>query len=273
MDTIGLRMPTPLLRLALVIGAAALLAACATSGSGLPAFGSHSGDHATALEKGVLLQPLHAQGSQPGCEGECARLHVNSLVFPRNEKLTQFTEQKLVHMFSDLNEDLAPLASNLEEVIATYWNHAGKHDYLMLSTELMYATKEITVLKFSIRQYFRGGAHGTSVIQLVNWDNTANRPIPLDELLNDNQLPALTQLQSQAHQDWLETQASALQDKDEHLKMWPFQPTDNVGLTDVGIISQYNEYEIAPYVFGQPSLLIPYIELDNVLKTRYLPNS
>ena len=38
-----------------------------------------------------------------------------------------------------------------------------------------------------------------------------------------------------------------------------------------GLILQYGEYEIGPYVVGLPRLVIPFDQLQGVLKPEYLP--
>jgi len=53
--------------------------------------------------------------------------------------------------------------------------------------------------------------------------------------------------------------------------MWPFQPAQNIALTDQGLLVKYNPYEVAPYSFGQPELLLPYSELRGILRPDYLP--
>ena len=51
---------------------------------------------------------------------------------------------------------------------------------------------------------------------------------------------------------------------------WPFDKTDNVFFTDKGLVLQYNVYHIAPYAMGQPTLTIPYSDLDGILRAPYL---
>lgn len=50
-----------------------------------------------------------------------------------------------------------------------------------------------------------------------------------------------------------------------------FQVTDNYFLGEQGLILQYGEYEIGPYVVGLPRLVIPFDQLQGVLKPEYLP--
>lgn len=47
---------------------------------------------------------------------------------------------------------------------------------------------------------------------------------------------------------------------------WPFKLSDNFLLGEQGLILQYGEYEIGPYVVGLPRLVIPYDQLQEVLK-------
>ncbi len=57
----------------------------------------------------------------------------------------------------------------------------------------------------------------------------------------------------------------------EYEQAWPFKLTENFLLGDQGLILQYGEYEIGPYVVGLPRLVIPYDQLQEVLKEEYLP--
>ena len=48
-------------------------------------------------------------------------------------------------------------------------------------------------------------------------------------------------------------------------------PVEHFAFTDQGIVVKYDTYQIAPYSYGQPELLIPYSELDGALRVDYLP--
>lgn len=45
----------------------------------------------------------------------------------------------------------------------------------------------------------------------------------------------------------------------------------NFLLGDHGLILQYGEYEIGPYAVGLPRLVVPYDQLNTILKPEYLP--
>ena len=57
----------------------------------------------------------------------------------------------------------------------------------------------------------------------------------------------------------------------EYEQAWKFTLSDNFYLSSQGLILQYGEYEIGPYVVGLPRLTIPYDQLQTVLKKQYLP--
>ncbi len=57
----------------------------------------------------------------------------------------------------------------------------------------------------------------------------------------------------------------------EYEQAWKFKLSENYYLGQQGLILQYAEYEIGPYVVGLPRLTIPYAELQGILKAAYLP--
>lgn len=262
-------MPVLLLRLGFITAATVLLAACATPASDTSVIPNQTGE--LTAQKGVFTQPIHIKSTQPGCKGQCAQLQVNSLVFPGRPELSQFVDQQLTTLLLGLNEGHLAAASDLDQAVQQYWDQAGPHDQLILSAKVAYANKDLTVLELGVWQYLTGAAHGMSSLELVNWDNAQNKVLALKDLLQANQLEAFEQRLAQAHQAWLKTQDPALEDPVQYQQLWPFQPTTNVGLNDAGLIAQYNSYDIAPYSSGQPRLLVPYTQLQGILKPRYLP--
>ena len=60
---------------------------------------------------------------------------------------------------------------------------------------------------------------------------------------------------------------------EEYEQAWKFSLSDNFYLSNQGLILQYAEYEIGPYVVGLPRLTLPYDQLQSILKPAYLPQS
>ena len=57
----------------------------------------------------------------------------------------------------------------------------------------------------------------------------------------------------------------------EYEQVWKFKLSDNFYLGKQGLILQYGEYEIGPFAVGLPRLVIPYDQLQQIIKPEYLP--
>ena len=251
-----------------VIGFTALLAACASSPSTI----SLIPDKTTAItsKDGVFTQPLVIEQSRPGCKGTCPSIEINSLIFPGHKALTNYVDQQLADM-TQFDGSYQP-HQTVESFIHSFWSQAAPRDQVVLSTKIRYSNQYLTVLELTAWQYITGAAHGMGEVRFINWDNRTNKPILFDQMIAPNKVGAFLHELEQAHAKWLETQEAAIEDIDAYLRIWPFQPSDNIALTDAGIVVKYNSYEIAPYSSGQPELLIPYPQLKGILPPALLPN-
>jgi Protein of unknown function (DUF3298) len=92
----------------------------------------------------------------------------------------------------------------------------------------------------------------------------------LQDLLLPKQKATLDKLAHEAFKTWI-VDSKLATDPKEYEQAWPFQVTDNFLLGEQGLILQYGEYDIGPYVVGLPRLVIPFSELQGVLKPEYLP--
>ncbi|HYG46101.1 MAG TPA: RsiV family protein, partial [Bordetella sp.] len=83
--------------------------------------------------------------------------------------------------------------------------------------------------------------------------------------------PAFVQALQRAHTAWLAQNEDARRDPAAYNRMWPFQESDNFAFTLEGMVIKYDAYSIAPYSHGEPELLIPYAELQGILRPEFLP--
>lgn len=224
-------------------------------------------DEVTSAD-GVFSQPVKWSKKQPDCKGQCASLSVDSLVFPGNRPLTELVDTALASMTGMGDSPAHPSIMDFEQY---YWKTAGPRDEVLLAAKTRYRNKSITTLELGSWQYFTGAAHGVSATQFINWDNQRQVPIGLDHILQRGQKDAFISALHQAHRKWLSTQEDAVDNPERYQRLWPFQPSENAGITDKGIVVKYDAYDIAPYSSGQPELLIPYSELLGILKPAYLP--
>ena len=79
----------------------------------------------------------------------------------------------------------------------------------------------------------------------------------------------LEKLAYEAFKKWV-TDSQLSTNLEEYEQVWKFKLSDNYYLGKNGLILQYGEYEIGPYVAGLPRLEIPYTQLNKVLKKAYL---
>ena len=73
------------------------------------------------------------------------------------------------------------------------------------------------------------------------------------------------------HAEWLKTNTVAQENPAAYSKTWPFAMSDNVALLAEGLAVTYDPYVLAPYSFGRPTLVIPYSELNGILRPELMP--
>ncbi|WP_111893279.1 RsiV family protein [Acinetobacter sp. MB5] len=117
---------------------------------------------------------------------------------------------------------------------------------------------------------FLGGAHGTEAQQYLVFDLKQKQQLKLGDVLLPNQKDQLLKQLHQQFQDWVIEQKLA-NNVQEYEDAWPFKLTSNFYFSAQGLVLQYAEYEIGPYVVGMPTFTIPYEKLKGIVKSEYLP--
>ncbi len=221
---------------------------------------------------GAFTQPLKWSRNKPDCKGECPAIHVDSLVFPGNPKLTDLVDHALAVM-TTLDDGKTLPYDSLRGFESYFWQTAGGRDRVDLTARARYRNQHLTVLELSSWRYLTGAAHGISATQFLNWDNHNNRVLSLNEVLLPGKRGDFERRLAEAHRHWLTEQPGAQEDPAGWQRLWPFQASDNFALTDQGVVVKYDTYAIAPYSSGQPELLLPYPVLQDILQPRYLPST
>lgn len=250
-----------------VLSLTVLVAACSAPQSTISLIPDKTAD--ITSKEGVFTQPLVFKKSKPDCKGQCPTLEVKSLIFPGNRALTQFVDQQLAEMTA-FDGTYAPSPS-IDAFMQTYWKQAGPRDEVILAASAKYRNKAITVLELGAWQYLTGAAHGMGEARFINWDNSENQPLSFEQIIPTKNVGAFVHELQMAHEAWLNEQEAAQEDRSAYLRLWPFHPSDNIALTDAGIVVKYNSYEIAPYSSGQPEILIPYPRLKGIIAPRFSP--
>jgi hypothetical protein len=261
--------PSPARAFAAMLGAALLLAACASGPSGnlslVPAE-----LNAQTQKEGLFSQPVQWSQKRPGCRGECPTMTVDSLAFPGHRNLTTLVDHALALMTWLDDAQPAPYGT-IAELRDYFWKTAGPRDQIQLNARTRYRNAHLTVVELQASQYRTGMAHEITGSQFINWRNDLQKAVTLDGLLAPGARDAFDAALREAHARWLKTSPDAREDPENFNRMWPFVASDNVALTDTGVVVKYQPYEIAPYSAGQPELLIPYARLRGILRPEYLP--
>tara|TARA_R110000851_G_scaffold332391_1_gene508460 strand:+ start:167253 stop:168071 length:819 start_codon:yes stop_codon:yes gene_type:complete len=257
------------IRLSSVFLAGLFLAGCSSTPSNISLIPADKVASQTEKE-GLFTQPVEWEKTLPGCEGECPRIQVKSLVFPGVPILTDLVDHALATM-TGVSEERNPGYTTIEAFESYFWKTAGPRDEVILNAETRYRNRYLTVIELDSWQYLTGAAHGIAATQFLNWDNANQKVLGIRNVLQPNQYDAYVEALRRAHQRWLQTQPDARENPEEYNRLWPFQPSDNYGFTDTGLVVKYDSYAIAPYASGQPELLIPYSELNGVLRPEFIP--
>lgn len=256
-------------RPALVVGLLSLLAACATAPTSDISLIPTQTDQISSKD-GLFVQPVKWTRSKPGCKGQCPEMSVDSLVFPGVPRLTELVDHALA-MMTGVGDERVPSYSTIAEFERYFWQTAAPRDSVTLAAKTRYRNRHLTVIELNSGQYITGAAHGLTATQFLNWNNVTSSVLGLDQILIPGAYPNFVEALERAHQRWVQNLPEAQEDIQVWQRLWPFQPTDNVALTDQGVIVKYDSYEIAPYSSGQPELLIRYSDLIDILKPEYLP--
>jgi hypothetical protein len=253
-----------------VVLAAVLLAGCASAPSNISLIPADKVASQTEKE-GLFTQPVEWEKSLPGCKGECPKITVKSIVFPGVPVLTKLVDHALAIM-TGVGEERAPAYTTIAGFESYFWQTAGSRDEVILSAKTRYRNRYLTVIELNSWQYLTGAAHGIAATQFLNWDNAGQKILGIRNVLLPDQYDAFVAALSRAHQRWLATQPDARENMAEYNRLWPFQPSDNYAFTDTGLVVKYDSYSIAPYSSGQPELLVPYSELNGILRPEFIPS-
>lgn len=140
---------------------------------------------------------------------------------------------------------------------------------ISLSPKILNSDKPLATVVLNTSSYL-GGAHGASAQTYFNFDLVSKKQVGLDQIIEANQKAKFEKLAHDAFKTWV-IDSKLAESVNEYEQAWKFKLSDNFYLGKQGLILQYGEYDIGPYVVGLPRLMIPYDQLKGVLKSQYFP--
>lgn len=220
--------------------------------------------------------------TQPGCKSEpCATVELHSLVFDNDDALSAELARRLLHMGAPMSEseiDGDQLPQTVDAYARELFAQSEKANEGMSAPRPYAATleaKEVDhhddLLILELNSYvYTGGAHGMPGTAYMVIDEKSRQIVTLDDMLKAGQKPAFEAALKTAWQRWHEKSEAGLSLDPDH---WPFVPSDNAAPLSKGIAVTYNAYDLGPYAIGQPTLTIPYSDLEGILKLRFMPKN
>lgn len=166
--------------------------------------------------------------------------------------------QPYVNNFLKLDDELKKLGVNHEITFS-------------VSPKILNSQEPLATVVINSSHYL-GGAHGSSAQHYYNYDLKEKKLIELDQLIEANKMVDLKQLAHDQFKTWVIDNKLA-ENVQDYEQAWKFELSQNYYLGKHGLILQYQEYEIGPYVVGLPRLTIPYDQLKGILKSQYLPEA
>ena len=164
--------------------------------------------------------------------------------------------QPYMQAFLNLDKELKELSAN-------------QQISLMIKPKILNADKPLATVVLNTSSYL-GGAHGASSQQYYNFDLSTQKQVQLNDILLPKQKAQLEKHAHEVFKTWVKDSKLA-NSVEEYEQAWKFSLSENFYLSQQGLILQYAEYEIGPYVVGLPRLTVPYDQLQTVLKKQYLP--
>ncbi len=217
-------------------------------------------------KKQVLVQ------TKPGCSGkQCPSIKLERLIFTEHERFSAFVEQSLLSM-AQIESNQAKNFETLSQLSEHFWATARPRDEILIRATLKRATPTIVVVQLDSYIY-SGGAHGNSTTQYLNWLPRSDIIVNLQTMIPSDNMPAFEAALKGQHARWLQTNDLAKADPKAYDKKWPFKLSENAALLAEGMAITYDPFEIGPYALGMPTLMIPYSELQGILRPELMPRS
>ena len=209
------------------------------------------------LKEVVTLAPSQEQEEKSASTAEASsELSVKDVQTPKMEleqKVAPYTKA-----FLSLDEEIKALSAN----------HSIS---LMIKPKILKSEGSLVTVVLNSSNYL-GGAHGSTSQTYLNFDLDTKKQVELKDIVEKDKLKQLDAKAYEAFKAWI-VESEIATNVDEYEQAWKFKLSNNFNLDKKGLILQYGEYEIGPYVVGLPRLIIPYDQLQGILKAQYLPEA
>lgn len=168
---------------------------------------------------------------------------------------TPENKRELKTLLQDFNTEYLEFKKNFSEESEPVWE-------LDIESELTYQSEEVITIAISTYE-FKGGAHGNDQIKFLNLDAKTGNVLDLNDIIEDK---AEFKTLAKSHFKKTFELEGATVNMEDFFFGEPFQLPENIGYSDEGLVLLYNVYEVASYDQGYIEFVIPFDELDSILK-------
>ena len=161
----------------------------------------------------------------------------------------------LESVLKDFNSEYLEFKKDFSDEDGPVWE-------LHIEAEKIYQSEEVITIAISTYE-FKGGAHGNDKIKFLNLNAKTGDVLNKNDIIENSQ-----DFKALAKTHFIKS----LDNSNSQLKMEnfffgkPFQLPENIGFSEDGLVLLYNVYEIASYAQGYTEFVIPFDEVESLLK-------
>jgi hypothetical protein len=196
------------------------------------------------------------------------KINDNSDVSSKINNTIETTLAEQIAFFEEDTDDLTleDAVTQFEDRFVSFKNdfeaNAAPWEVIINSEVVFQSTYVITIAVDSYT--FTGGAHGNSVITLLNFD-----PETGNLYAQDNIFKKSSEFTTLVEKYFKIESTSKKNGNEDYFFGEDFRLPENVGFNEEGVIFLYNTYEIASYAQGITEFTIPYAEIYKFLNINY----
>lgn len=222
------------------------------------------GENKPAITKDTLQYSYKIiKRKAPDCrnkpDSDCVVAQIKYPLFSNQKKLNDTISHRLTRQFGILDKP----DNNLGQ-LADQFLKAGKD--FRLNSNAFIIREDSSILLVQVSGYrFMGGARGYYLASFINWNTKAQLEITLKDILEDGYAENLNSIAEKIFRKQ-ENLADNAPLKGYLFENGKFSLNDNFLITPIGLRFLYNQYEIKPYPAAETDLLIPYSQIESLLR-------
>lgn len=211
----------------------------------------------------LALQEATKESAHPG---ELINAAVMKRLLDREESTVKLAAEAFANSYTDSYKNTMLPLYNQDRADTT--KRAWYQYHYIINSSTQKGSKGTVVYLANI-DYYEGGAHGINQLITMNFESKTGRQLTLQDIFATGYEQPLKDILLKALKAKTGCNTlTALRNKG-YLYSMDIFPSENFILGEETITFVYNPYEIAPYAVGSTELIIPYSDVDKLLKNSF----